>query len=151
MKNLSLRIPVDNHKITSRFGPRMLNNKKEFHNGIDLISKSSRNVYNVLKGIVILDFDNYEHDKRFRDAKHSAGNYIIIMSKIESEIFYFKYIHLEKNFVSLNQNIKTGDLIGVYGDVGFSYGSHLHLTIYNAKWQAINPEIFFKERGGVTL
>jgi len=146
MSDIKISKPVNKPKVTSDFGWRILNNKKQFHDGIDFISEDKNpNVYSIFDGKVVYDFDNYIHAMRFKDTKHSGGNYVIIQSFIESEYFFIKYLHLKENYVSLNDNVIAGQKIGIYDDVGFSFGAHLHITIYNYKWKIINPNILLKK------
>ncbi len=134
---------VENPIITSNYGWRILNGNKQFHDGTDLISKNNnRDVIFPLDGIVVYDYDDYMHSKRFSDSKHSGGNYCVIKCKFNKEIFYVKLIHLEMNFVELGQGIKAGAIIGRYADVGFSFGAHLHISVYNEKWLLVNSNAF---------
>jgi murein DD-endopeptidase MepM/ murein hydrolase activator NlpD len=146
MKDIKTSKPVDKPKITSNFGWRILNNKKQFHDGIDFVSEDGNTyVYSIFDGKVVYDFDNYIHAMRFSDPRHSGGNYVIIQNFLEGEYFFIKYLHLKENYVSLNEDVKAGQKIGIYADVGFSFGSHLHITIYNYKWKIINPNTILKK------
>lgn len=149
MKDLKkISSPVLNAKITSNYGYRVLNYKLNFHNGIDIVSTTYvTDVFSILDGEVVFDFDLYKHELRFKDTKHSGGNYVIIKSIIDNEIYFLKYLHLLKNFVSLAEKVKSGQKIGIYGDVGYSFGSHLHISVYNHRWDIINPNIVFKKIG----
>jgi murein DD-endopeptidase MepM/ murein hydrolase activator NlpD len=49
-----------------------------------------------------------------------------------------------ENYISKGQIIRAGDLIGMYADVGYSFGAHLHLNIYNMAWRAIDPTPILK-------
>lgn len=134
---------VEKPIITSPYGWRYLKGEKQFHNGTDIVSQTNnRDVIFPLDGIVVYDFDDYIHNKRFEDSKHSGGNYCIIKCKFQKDIYYIKLLHLVANFVELQQEVKAGDLIGRYGDVGYSFGAHLHISIYNEKWQLINSTAF---------
>jgi len=83
--------------------------------------------------------DDYIPKLRWKRKKHSAGNYIIIKHLINGEWYYFRYLHLGENYVSLNEEIKEGQIVGKYADAGISYGAHLHLGAYNIKWKRVNP------------
>jgi murein DD-endopeptidase MepM/ murein hydrolase activator NlpD len=132
--------PVKNPKITSPYGPRKLRGKKQFHDGIDFVSETGDNkVYSIGEGVVCLDFDYYENARRWIDKKHSAGNYIIIRTKIEGKEYYVRYLHIVINYVEIHQFIEEGAIIGEYGDVGYSFGAHLHLDMYNPNWRKIDP------------
>lgn len=131
---------INNIKITSPYGMRTLNGKRQFHGGIDFISANNdRRVYSIGGGVCCFDFDDYEDRKRWNDVKHSGGNYTIITTKIGGIQYYVKYLHLVENYISKGQIIKADDLIGKYADVGYSFGAHLHLNIYNSSWEPIDP------------
>jgi murein DD-endopeptidase MepM/ murein hydrolase activator NlpD len=137
---------INNIKITSPYGDRILNGQKQFHDGIDFISKDGdRSVYCPVDGVCCFDFDDYEDRKRWTDNKHSGGNYTIIQTKIDDEIYYFKFLHLVENYITKGQVIKAGQKIGKYADVGYSFGAHLHLSIYNSKWQTIDQTPILKK------
>ncbi len=57
----------------------------------------------------------------------SYGNYVVIYhgSGIQS-----LYAHLSKIYVKVNQEVKQGDVIGLTGNTGYSFGVHLHFIIY---------------------
>jgi murein DD-endopeptidase MepM/ murein hydrolase activator NlpD len=141
-----MKPPVDKPVITSPYGMRTLNGKRQFHDGIDFVSgDKSSNVYSILPGVVTLDYDHYDDGKRWSDPANSAGNYVIIKSNINGEDHFVRYLHLKENFVSENQKVEEGFLIGTYADVGFSFGAHLHLDMYNSRWVKIDPTPIINE------
>ena len=52
------------------------------------------------------------------------------------------YGHLSKVFIKVNDNVKSGDPIGLCGNSGRSFGSHLHFEIRFCG-QHIDPESIF--------
>jgi murein DD-endopeptidase MepM/ murein hydrolase activator NlpD len=75
---------------------------------------------------------------------------MVIQKVLISGIFYsFRYCHLIENFVNHGQAVKQGDLIGIYGDVGYSFGAHLHIDVspgdYFDRLKIINPCSLFTE------
>ncbi len=111
--------------ITSNFGWR----RRGFHYGIDLNLETGDTVRSAFDGIV-------------RVAKMGwgggYGNVIIIRN---SNGFESLYGHLSGIKVLPNQEVKAGDIIGLGGNTGRSYGSHLHFEIrYHGI--AMNPEYF---------
>ncbi|HLU87737.1 MAG TPA: M23 family metallopeptidase, partial [Taishania sp.] len=66
---------------------------------------------------------------KVRYAKYNEGgfgNLVIIRHNNGLETFYG---HLSKILVSPNQNVKAGDVIGLGGNTGRSFGSHLHFEV----------------------
>jgi len=143
-----MREPVRNHKVTSPYGMRIhpVTGIQSMHNGIDFVSQDNYPaVYSILAGKVIYDFDGYDDSKRWTSKKHSAGNMLIIESLIDGLVHYVRYLHLIENYARAHSVIEQGSLIGKYGDVGISHGSHLHLDIYDKDWQIIDPTFILSQ------
>lgn len=49
------------------------------------------------------------------------------------------YAHLEKVFVTDGQWVERGQVIGLMGNTGNSYGNHLHFEVHNADGVKIDP------------
>lgn len=142
-----MRLPVNNAVITSSYGMRQLNGKPQFHDGIDFISRANNMVFSISNGTVIYDKDNYRESFRFSDPKESGGNCVIVQFKNNSLTYYVRYWHLIENNVKKDQVISENYFIGRYGDVGLSYGAHLHIDLYiqgNTGWIKSNIEDFFR-------
>jgi murein DD-endopeptidase MepM/ murein hydrolase activator NlpD len=108
--------------VTSRYGPRNGRN----HNGIDIDLETGDTVYATWSGKV-------------RYAKYNDGGYgnlVIIRHPNGLETLY---AHLSKFLVYPDQDIVAGEPIGLGGNTGHSFGSHLHFEIrfYDAP---MNPE-----------
>ena len=89
----------------------------QFHKGIDISTKTSKEVIAVASGTVIkneFDADGY-------------GNYIIIDHGNGLATLYAHLI--EKSTVQLNATVKKGDPIGMTGTTGNSTGIHLHYEV----------------------
>jgi murein DD-endopeptidase MepM/ murein hydrolase activator NlpD len=106
--------------ITSRFGFR----RWKFHYGIDL-------------RIAIGDSVRCAFDGRVRIARRGRayGNYVVVRHYNGLET---TYAHMSKIKVKVNDEIKSGDLIGLGGNTGRSTGPHLHYEI-RFLGQAIDP------------
>ncbi len=122
-------VPFDG-QITSRFGWR----RGRQHNGTDIDLKTGDTVRAAWGG-------------RVRYAKYNLsgfGNLVIIRHYNGLETFY---AHLNKHLVVPNQIVNAGDPIGLGGNTGHSYGSHLHFEVrfYDIP---LNPEkiIDFKNK-----
>jgi len=109
-----------NGKLTSYFGSRW----GGFHRGIDISNNIGTKVYVSGNGVVI--------ESKFGN---SYGNYILVQHK---NGFRTRYAHLSKRLVKVGAEVKQGDLIGLMGNTGTSYGSHLHYEIYY-NGNLINP------------
>ncbi len=132
--------PVKSPKITSPYGYRTLNGKKQFHDGIDFVSRDAdASVFSIGSGLVTYDKDDYIHLKRWVSRKDSAGNYVIIKTRIGDNLYYVRYLHLKENHIAINETVEDGQKIGEYADVGYSFGAHLHLDMYTMDWHKIDP------------
>lgn len=129
-----LRFPVNNHVITSPYGPRILQGKEQFHDGVDFISREDNRVFAISDGIVVYDMDDYSDVQRWTNPIHSAGNYLIIQHNIFGQSLYVRYFHLLQNIMSKGDKVECGQFIGKYGDCGFSFGAHLHIDIWDRSW-----------------
>lgn len=115
------RSPVDGI-VTSRYGYR----SGRHHSGIDLDLNTGDTVRSCWSGKV-------------RYAKYNDGgfgNLVIVRHYNGLETFY---AHLSKLIVVPDQDVKAGDVLGLGGNTGRSYGSHLHFEVrfFDA---SINPE-----------
>lgn len=104
-------------KITSGFGERILNGKKDFHNGVDLVGVGDINVYSCMSGRVKLSAYGTQ-----------CGNQIEIITENNKLLFF---CHLKQRFVESGDIVKKGQLIGVMGNTGTKcFGAHLHFGVY---------------------
>lgn len=143
-------VPREYPLITSKYGKRILAGKENSHDGLDFanplhdckdrLNPIDTNVYAIYPGRVIYDYDKYNDLLRFQNRLDSAGNMVLVEIELNTIKYYVQYLHLVKNFVQNNQIIPAGFCLGVYGDVGFSYGPHLHLGIITYDWsQKLDP------------
>ena len=102
-------------RVSSPYGWRIINGKKEFHKGIDLVATVDRNVYSICDGIA---FTKYE--------KNGFGKYIEVRLENGLSIMYG---HLDGFHIVNNTRVKAGDKIGIMGNTGNSTGYHTHLEI----------------------
>jgi len=122
-------MPFDGY-ITSRYKYR----NGKFHNGIDIDLVTGDTVVSAWDGVV-----------RYAQANSGGyGNLVIIRHYNGLETYY---AHLSKLLTFSGQKIKSGDVIGLGGNTGHSFGSHLHFEVrfYD---NTINPEevIDFKKK-----
>lgn len=102
-------IPVDGH-MTSNFGRR---GSRRYHYGIDLKAQTGDTIYAAFDGKVRVK--QYE--------RRGYGYYLVIRHVNGLETVYG---HLSKFIVDENDFVKSGQPIGLAGNTGRSYGSHLH-------------------------
>ncbi len=108
--------------VTSRYGFRSGRN----HNGIDLDLETGDTVSSLWSGKV-------------RYAKYNEGGFGNLVVVRHYNGLETLYAHLSKLLVFPDQEIKAGEPLGLGGNTGRSFGSHLHFEIrfYDAP---INPE-----------
>lgn len=97
--------------VTSNFGPRW----KRQHCGIDIDLETGDTVRSAFEGTV-----------RIARRSSSFGNVVMIRHKNGLETIY---AHLSKLEVIPGQHVESGDLIGLGGNTGHSFGSHLHFEV----------------------
>lgn len=140
-------LPVNNAEVTSPYGEGYLNGKKRFHDGIDFVDAKRKDfsVFAIAPGICTYDMDNYEELLRWTDKKHSGGNMVCILHRIADRNYQIRYLHLLVNKVTIGRRVEEGQLIGLYGDVGYSFGAHLHIDAWTEDWKKVNIEQLFKD------
>lgn len=136
LDTVSLILQDSNHKyvhpwkgpVTSRFGKR----RYRWHYGTDVNLETGDSVLSAFDGKV-----------RISRYSKTYGHVVVVRHENGLETLY---AHLSKKLVDTNQVIKAGDCVGLGGNTGRSYGSHLHFEVRFLD-EAINPEdiIDFKE------
>ena len=106
---------------TSHFGPR----RRRFHYGLDLAQPTGEPIYAAFDGVV-----------RISKRNKSYGNLVILHHANGLETYY---AHMSQRNVSAGDHVKSGDVIGLCGNTGRSFGSHLHFEV-RYKGNALNPE-----------
>lgn len=102
-------MPVDGH-MTSNFGRR---GSRRYHYGVDLKAHTGDTIYAAFDGKVRVK--QYE--------RKGYGYYLVVRHLNGLETVYG---HLSKFLVDENVFVKSGEPIGLAGNTGRSYGSHLH-------------------------
>ena len=116
---------------SSRFGWRThpLTKKREFHQGLDIKTKSGVPIIAAADGTVV----RAERDGYF-------GKTIEI--EHEGDLFKTLYAHLEDyaEGIKAREKVTRGQIIGYVGNTGRSTGAHLHYGVYDVqKEQWVNP------------
>ena len=130
--------PVKNARLTSKFGWRTIQGKKEWHQGIDLASTGKVPIYASADGAVIR-----------AGTLGTYGKVVMIQHSINGKRYDTNYAHLDSVSVKVGQKVKAGQQIGIMGNTGRSFGVHLHFEIHNGPWKsgqpnAVDPMKFIK-------
>lgn len=125
LKDFSM--PIKSRVVTSKYGyrPRF----RRVHYGLDINGCTGDTIYAAFAGKVRV---------RKYDAK-GFGYYIVLRHNNGLETVYG---HLSKQLVNVNQEVKSGQPIGLCGNTGHSFGSHLHFET-RVLGEAINPALMF--------
>ena len=100
--------------------------KGSIHKGMDLVGLDSKNIYSTVYGVVEASrLDTNPANPT--DTRYGMGYYVRIRADGTGYRHYFA--HLSKLIAKVGQRVKPGDLIGVEGNSGHSFGSHLHYEV----------------------
>ena len=122
--------PIRTGYITSTFGPRW----GKTHDGLDIAAATGTPLYAMSRGTVILS-----------DNVFSFGNKV--------EIRYWDgtvswYGHMSRRDVRVGDIVMPGELVGLVGNTGHSFGSHLHIEIHpNGGDNPIDPYPWLVKKG----
>ena len=105
-------------KVTSPRGYRVLNGKREYHGGLDLVALGDKTVYAIADGKV--DGVPWE--------PNGFGRYVRQLLPDGRRIYYGHMVDGSQK-VKAGQTIKKGDALGVMGSSGNSTGAHTHLEL----------------------
>ncbi len=122
----------DKVKLTSPYGYRVLEGKKQFHSGYDLVGVGSYDVVCAVAGKVI-------RSRIVTDESNPTwqwGNYVCVRG---TDGLDYYYCHLKSRAVTEGQIVNVGDKLGVMGNTGYSLGAHLHFEVRRGN-EKINPE-----------
>lgn len=64
------------------------------------------------------------------------GNFVRIDG--DDGMYYF-YCHMSKRLVEKGQYVNAGDVIGIEGNTGYSFGSHCHFEVRDSSGTSVNP------------
>lgn len=120
---MKMNLPYKSGKVTltSHFGWRTLNGQRDYHKGVDL-SGTDKTLVAPCDGVIgsstiITDKSNLTWQ---------WGNYIRIDTADGLKIFM---CHMAARKVKVGQKVKTGDVVGIEGNTGYSFGSHCHFEV----------------------
>lgn len=109
-------------RLTSPYGKRELEGTGGFHGGVDLVGLESHNVVSVTAGTVAASTVVTDT----ADPNSMWGEHIIIAGDDGRVYFYF---HLASRAVQRFDRVSEGQIIGVMGNTGYSFGAHLHFEV----------------------
>ena len=120
---MKMNLPYKSGKVTltSHFGWRTLNGQRDYHKGVDL-SGTDKALVAPCDGVIgsstiITDKSNLTWQ---------WGNYIRIDTADGLKIFM---CHMAARKVKVGQKVKAGDVVGIEGNTGYSFGSHCHFEV----------------------
>lgn len=127
------------YRMTSDFGLRIYEGIQDNHKGMDFVGDESKNILSPVDGVVMSS--TIITDKS--NLTWQWGNYV----RIDSGDYKYYFCHMSKRLVSVGQTVKKGDVIGIEGETGYSFGSHCHLEIRDKNNVSIDPKtILWKEK-----
>jgi len=116
-------------RVTSPFGPRVLNGRKEFHTGIDIGTPTGTNIVAAESGRV--SYSGY---------MRGYGNVIVIS---HNGGYSTVYAHCSVILVKKGQYVNNRTIIGKVGSTGYSTGPHLHFEV-RLNGKSVNPLSYLK-------
>ncbi|MEV4541717.1 Peptidase family M23 [Micromonospora echinaurantiaca] len=121
-------LPLQGYDFKSPYGVRW----GKMHTGVDLVAPEGTPYVAIHDGTVTTAgwFGGY-------------GYTVIVQHSDGSEAIYG---HSQALSVQVGQQVKAGDQLGLVGNTGHSYGSHLHLEIH-VKGEPRDPVPYLQERG----
>ena len=117
-------------RISSPYGPRKLEGKQSYHDGIDYAVPIGTPVYATADGVVERVVNDNRCGKGLR-VKHGDGVTTI-------------YCHLNKQYVGIGDFVGAGCQIAESGNTGHSTGPHLHYGMRDSKNNKIDPSQYTK-------
>jgi murein DD-endopeptidase MepM/ murein hydrolase activator NlpD len=115
---LPVRMPINQeYTVTSGYGERNhpVTGHLDYHPGVDLVPLEDERANAVMAGVV---------ERAGKDGAY--GNSVIL---VHSERVRTRYAHLKDIQVSVGQQVKAGDALGIIGSTGMSTGRHLHYEV----------------------
>lgn len=122
-------------RISSNYGWRTLDGKKEFHRGIDLASSRGTAVYSNVSGKVI-KAGNASSTNNGKAMSGTYGNMVVVQD--DSGMKHI-FAHLDKTIANFGDTITAGTKLGTVGSTGNSTGNHLHYEQNTANGKLVDP------------
>ena len=121
-------LPLDEYTFTSSYGVRFA----KLHAGIDLAA---------------LEGTPYKavHGGKVKAAGY-AGGYGYSVTVVHPDGTETIYAHSRRVLVKVGQQVKAGDVIGLVGNSGYSYGTHLHVEVH-VDGRPVDPVPLLRQHG----
>jgi murein DD-endopeptidase MepM/ murein hydrolase activator NlpD len=126
-----------NTTISSFFGYRSCSGCSTMHSGIDFTPGAGVPIEAIADGVVVGS----------SVADGSWGVHVTIEHDIDGVTYRSAYAHMQSGSMtlSLGDTVKRGQVIGLVGNTGQSFGAHLHFVIQTADGTFINPLPWMRE------
>lgn len=113
-------------------------NTKKGHGGIDIVGDDDRTVHAVEGGTVSMVS---VWDGKTKTGTQSYGNLVVITDSTGKRHFY---AHLASIYMSKGQRVSAGDVVGIMGNTGNSFGAHTHYEVRTGQGTVtrLNPAEF---------
>jgi murein DD-endopeptidase MepM/ murein hydrolase activator NlpD len=121
----TIKSPLDFVKVTSKFGPRVIFGKNNFHTGVDYAPVKPKTPGDKVKAVA---------DGLVRVAAtdpEGYGRYVVI----DHGSYCTLYAHLDMRLVVVGTKVTAGQIIGTMGNTGRSTGVHLHFELRLTPWK----------------
>lgn len=122
-------LPVHDYTLSSRYGMRW----GSPHRGLDLAGLAEGTPYMAVRGGTVVQ----------AGWNGGYGNSIIVN---HGDGLQTLYGHSSRVLVRVGDRVQAGDVIGLLGNTGYSFGTHLHLEIH-VNGVAHDPLTWFKKHG----
>ena len=124
--------PVGAGWISSYFGTRTdpFTGKAANHTGVDFAGKNGAEIVAVADGVVTWSADRYGYGIMI-EINHGNG-------------YSTRYAHNSENLVSVGDEVKKGQVVGLMGETGRATGPNLHFEVLH-NGSRVNPVKFIRE------
>lgn len=132
--------PVSGYRISQKFNnysnSMSKNYGRPYHCGVDLVS-SNTNIYAAAAGTV-----------KYKGFTGGNGYHVILSHNFNGKTVYTLYSHLSSYSAcpSVGSSVSKGAKIGVMGNTGRSFGTHLHFAIFSGTYYS-DPLGYVKKSG----
>lgn len=115
--------PIENGRITSKYGQRILNGKPEFHQGIDIVGPKGCETKTPYK--IRVDWIGESPSYGFR-------MWAEVLEGPHKGQFQIMAHHASLKSHEKGDILEAGTVIGIQGSTGYSFGDHLHLGYHSS-------------------